>query len=187
MTTSDRINLTLRVTMETGVVIALGFWGYHAGGGTAARIALTLGAPLVAFGFWGAVDFHQAGRLAEPLRRAQELAVSGLAALASYAAGQHALAIGLAALSLVYHGLVYATGGQLLKANDPTERAARATEKRRMAETFSLINVFEVPPEDDDEFVATWAAARDHLREHPGIHRHGAPPGGSRPLARLDF
>jgi len=33
-------------------------------------------------GFWGAVDFHQAGRLAEPLRLVQELAISGLAAVA---------------------------------------------------------------------------------------------------------
>jgi hypothetical protein len=41
-----------------------------------------LGAPLVGFGFWGAVDFHQAGRFAEPLRLIQELAISALAAVA---------------------------------------------------------------------------------------------------------
>ena len=115
MTTSERITLSLRVTMETGVVVALGFWGYHEGGGTAGRIGLMLAAPLVGFGFWGAVDFHQAGRLGEPLRLVQELAVSGLAAVAWYAAGHHGLGIALGALSLVYHALVYATGGRLLK------------------------------------------------------------------------
>ncbi len=86
--------------METAIVVAFGFWRYHTGSSTR-----------------GAVDFHQAGRLAEPLRLTQELVVSGLAALAWYAAGYHAPAIALAALSLVYHTLVYATGAQLLKAN----------------------------------------------------------------------
>lgn len=117
MTTSERITLVLRVTMETAIVVALGFWGYHTGGSTGARIGLMLAAPIVGFGFWGAVDFHQAGRLAEPLRLIQELVVSGLAAVAWYAAGHHALGIALGALSLVYHTLVYATGARLLKTN----------------------------------------------------------------------
>ena len=112
--------LALRVAMETGVVVALAMWGFHAGGGTGTEILLAIGAPLVGFGFWGAVDFRQAGRLAEPLRLVQELAVSGLAAVAWYAAGEHALAWALGLLSLGYHALVYATGGRLL------ERRSRA-------------------------------------------------------------
>jgi Protein of unknown function (DUF2568) len=115
MKTSERVNLVLRVTMEAAIVVALGVWGYNTGGSTPASIGLMLAAPLVGFGFWGAVDFHQAGRLAEPLRLTQELVVSGLAALAWYAAGHHTLAIALAALSLVYHTSVYATGARLLK------------------------------------------------------------------------
>ena len=114
MTTSERINLLLRVTMETGVVAALGFWGYHAGGSTAARIGLMVAAPALGFGLWGAVDFHQAGRLGEPLRLVQELTISALAAVAWYVAGHHGLGIALGALSLAYHLLVYATGGRLL-------------------------------------------------------------------------
>ena len=120
MTVTERLNLILRVTMEVGVVIALGFWGYHAGGGTGARIGLAIGAPLVGFGVWGAVDFHQAGRLAEPLRLIQELVISGLAAAAWYVAGRHELGIALAVLSLVYHALVYASGARLLKQNAAT-------------------------------------------------------------------
>jgi hypothetical protein len=55
------------------------------------------------------------GTLAEPLRLAEELVISGLAALAAYAAGAHALGWALALLSIVYHTLVYLTGDRLLK------------------------------------------------------------------------
>ncbi len=118
MSTNERINLVLRVTMETAVVVALGFWGYHTGGSAAARVGLMLAVPVVGFGFWGAVDFHQAGRWSEPLRLTQELVISGLAALAWYAAGYRALGIALGALSLVYHALVYATGTRLLETSE---------------------------------------------------------------------
>ena len=89
--------LVLRVLVEAGIVAAFAWWGYRAGAGTGMKILLAVGAPAVGFGFWGAVDFRQAGRLAEPLRLVQELAVSGLAAVALYAAGQHLLgwALGL--------------------------------------------------------------------------------------------
>lgn len=74
-----------------------------------------LGVPFAGFGFWGAIDFHQAGRFAEPLRLIQELAISALAAAAWYAAGDHSLALALGALSAAYHVLVYVSGGRLLK------------------------------------------------------------------------
>jgi Protein of unknown function (DUF2568) len=114
----DLINLTVRVTMECGVVAAFADWGVHAGGSTGMKIVLGILAPAVAFGFWGAVDFHQFGRLAEPLRLLEELAISGLAAVALYTAGHHALAVALGALSLLYHALVYATGARLLKSQE---------------------------------------------------------------------
>jgi Protein of unknown function (DUF2568) len=118
VTTPQRINLILRVAMETGIVVALGFWGYHVGGSTSSRIGLMIVTPLVGLGLWGAVDFHQAGRLAEPLRLAQELIISGLAATAWYTAGHHAAGIALGTLSLIYHALVYASGARLLKPRD---------------------------------------------------------------------
>ena len=108
-------NVALRGLLEAAVVAALAYWGVHTGSGTAAKVALGLGAPAVGFGIWGAVDFRQAGRLAEPLRLGEELVISGLAALALYAAGQHALAWALALLSLVHHALVYALGTRLLQ------------------------------------------------------------------------
>ncbi len=118
MTAFQRVNLTLRVLMEIGIVVALAYWGFHTGNGTGAKIALGVGAPLVGFGFWGAIDFHQAGRAAEPLRLTQELVVSGLAALAWYEAGQHALGLALGALSIAYHALVYLSGARLLGSGD---------------------------------------------------------------------
>jgi hypothetical protein len=114
LSTVHRINLVLRALMEACIVVAFAWWGFVAGGSTAAGILLAVAAPAIAFGFWGLVDFHGAGRLAEPARLLQELVISGLAAVAWYAAGQHALAWMLAALSLVYHALVYATGERLL-------------------------------------------------------------------------
>jgi len=100
--------------MEVGVIAAFAYWGVHTGGGPTAKVLLGVAAPAAGFGFWGAVDFRRAGRLGEPLRLIQELAVSSLAALAWYAAGRTGPAIALAVLSVLYHGLVYATGGRLL-------------------------------------------------------------------------
>ncbi|HLF73866.1 MAG TPA: YrdB family protein [Anaerolineales bacterium] len=108
-------NIGLRGLMEAGIIIALGYWGYQTGQGKLMKILLAVGAPLLGFGFWGAVDFHRAGRMAELLRLFQELAISGLAALAWYAAGQQALGWALGLLSVVHHALVYLLGGTLLK------------------------------------------------------------------------
>ncbi len=108
------MTLALRALMELGVVAGLATWGVDAGHGPMASTALGVVAPLVGFGVWGAVDFRNAGRLAEPLRLVEELTISVLAAAAFTAAGHAALGAALAALSVVYHALVYATGQRLL-------------------------------------------------------------------------
>jgi hypothetical protein len=109
------LNLALRVVMEVGIVVALAQWGFRAGRTTGMKFFLGVGAPVLGFGFWGLVDFRQAGRMSEPLRLMQELVVSGVAAVAWYVAGQHTLGIALGLLSLVYHGMVYVSGDTLLK------------------------------------------------------------------------
>jgi hypothetical protein len=109
--------LAMRAVMETGIVLGLAYWGWQAGSGTVATVGLAIAAPLIGFGFWGLVDFHQLGRLAEPLRLVQELALSALVAVALASVEQPILGLLLAALSIVYHALVYATGGRLLKAS----------------------------------------------------------------------
>jgi Protein of unknown function (DUF2568) len=108
-------NLGLRALMEMGIVVALAYWGYQIGENVGMKILLGIVAPLIGFGFWGAIDFHQAGHLAEPLRLSEELIISGLAAIALYAAGQHALGWTLGLISIFYHALVYLSGGHLLK------------------------------------------------------------------------
>ena len=109
------VNLALRSIMELGIVIGLGYWGYQTGESDISRILLCTGAPLIGFGFWGAVDFHQLGRVAEPLRLIQELVISGLAALALYTAGAHVPGWMLALISVIHHLLVYLLGDRLLK------------------------------------------------------------------------
>jgi uncharacterized protein DUF2568 len=119
MSPVQKLNLMLRVLLEVGVVAAFAYWGVHAGESTTGKILLGIGAPVVGFGFWGAMDFHRS-RHAEILRLMQELIISGLAAATTYAVGAHALAIALATLSIVYHALVYASGARLLTPHDPT-------------------------------------------------------------------
>ncbi len=101
--------------MEIGVVVGLGYWGYHAARPGAPAILLAVGVPLLGFGFWGLVDFRWAGAWSEPLRLFEELVISLLAALAWYAAGRYAIGWTLAGLSVVHHILVYALGDRLLK------------------------------------------------------------------------
>ncbi|MFL7869900.1 MAG: YrdB family protein [Anaerolineales bacterium] len=108
-------NLALRALMETGIVLALAYWGYQIGNNLWTKVLLGIVAPLLGFGFWGAIDFHQAGNMAEPLRLIEELVVSWLAAFALFVAGQPVLGWTLGLLSIVYHALVYISGGRLLK------------------------------------------------------------------------
>ncbi len=108
-------NTGLRGLMELGIVIALGYWGFKTGDGTIVKILLSVGAPVIGFGFWGLVDFRNAGLLAELLRLIQELVISGLAAIASYFAGSQSMGWALGLISIVHHILVYLLGGTLLK------------------------------------------------------------------------
>ena len=108
------VNQALRALMETGIVAAFAYWGFHTGQALGTKILFGVGAPLVGFGVWSTVDFHRAGKLSEPLRLIEELVISGFAAIALYIADQRTLGWALAGLSIVYHALVYASGGSLL-------------------------------------------------------------------------
>jgi anti-anti-sigma regulatory factor len=116
---SSAVVLALRAGMEAGIVAGFAYWGYRAGGSAGSQTLLALAAPAVGFGIWSAVDFRRTGRLAEPLRLLEELGISGLAAVALFTAGRPLAGIALAWLSVVYHGLVHATGGRLLHARGP--------------------------------------------------------------------
>jgi heme-degrading monooxygenase HmoA len=48
------------------------------------------------------------------------------------------------------------------------------------SEPLVLINAFEAPPDEDDEFIRGWEAARDYLQTQPGyvdtaLHRSASP------------
>jgi Protein of unknown function (DUF2568) len=107
-------NVALRGLLEAGVVAALAYWGVHTGDGVVGKVVLGVLAPVVGFGIWGAIDFRDAGSLAELLRLLEELVISGVAAIALYTTGQHALAWALALLSVLHHALVYLLGMRLL-------------------------------------------------------------------------
>ena len=115
MSKSQGFNLALRAVMELGIVLAFAYWGFQTGGSTGTKILLAVGAPIIGFGFWGVVDFHQAGRLSEPLRLVEELVISGLAAAALYIAGQQTLGLALGMLSIIYHASMVLSGEHLLK------------------------------------------------------------------------
>lgn len=108
------LNVGLRGLMETGIVVAFGYWGFQLGHSTFVSMILCILVPLVGFGFWGLVDFHQFGKNAETFRLIQELLISGLAASAFYFSGQVLFAWILAFLSVIHHLLVYITGKRLL-------------------------------------------------------------------------
>ena len=108
-------NLALRAIMEFGIIIALGYWGYKTGDGTAVKVLRAILAPLIGFGFWGFVDFRNAGVLAETLRLAQELAISAAAIFALFTVESQGFGITLGIISLIHHILVYVSGETLLK------------------------------------------------------------------------
>lgn len=109
------INLTLRAIMEAAIVLAFGYWGYHLANRESIKILLAIIIPLFVFGFWGLIDFHQFGNIAEPLRLIQELVVTGAAALVLYLSGLPVLCWIMAFLTIVHHVLVYASGSRLIK------------------------------------------------------------------------
>lgn len=100
MATIQALNLALRFLLELCMLAALGYWGWHTGGTPTARIALGLGAPLLAAAIWGRWLAPKAGRRlsGRPLL-ALELLLFGLAVAALFVAGAPGPAI---AFGLVY-------------------------------------------------------------------------------------
>jgi hypothetical protein len=94
-------NLALRFLLELCALAALGYWGAHAGGTGAIRIALALAAPLAAALVWGALVAPRAViRAPNAVRLVAECVVFGaaLAALAAAGRTRWAVILGLAIL-----------------------------------------------------------------------------------------
>ena len=68
----SKLNIILRAIMELGIVLASVYWGLHTGKSESTKIILGISTPILIFGFWGLVDFHNACSIAEILRLLQE-------------------------------------------------------------------------------------------------------------------
>ena len=94
-------NLAVRFLCELGLLAALAVWGFHTGTGVAAKVALGLGAPLLAAVSWGLwVAPASRRRLTDPTRLVVEVVLfaGGVAALA---AGYPLVAVGFAVVVAV--------------------------------------------------------------------------------------
>jgi Protein of unknown function (DUF2568) len=102
-------NLALRFILELCALVALGYWGFKAGGSPITKLALGIGAPLLAAVVWGT---FLAPRAAVPrlLSLVLELGVFGSATAALYAAVLPALAWALAVLYMINRVLMYVWG-----------------------------------------------------------------------------
>jgi hypothetical protein len=95
-------NLALRFFLEVAALVALGYWGSHAGSSEVVHWVLGIGAPLVAAVVWGLFIAPRARyRVSDPVWIGLQVAVFGAATAALLAAGQTAPAIVFVALLIV--------------------------------------------------------------------------------------
>jgi hypothetical protein len=96
------VNLVVRLLCELGLLVALAVWGFHTGTGPVTKVALGLGAPLLAAVIWALwVAPASRRRLTDPARLVVEVVLfaAGVAALA--AAGYPLVAVGFAIVVVV--------------------------------------------------------------------------------------
>jgi hypothetical protein len=96
------VNEALAFAVELVALGALLWWGFHTGSGLALHLLLGLGAPLLTACLWGMFLAPRA-TYKIPLTAAvsAKLLVFGLAAVAAYAVGAHAFAIGFAIVAVL--------------------------------------------------------------------------------------
>ncbi|RIK34457.1 MAG: hypothetical protein DCC55_33045 [Chloroflexi bacterium] len=111
MTGIKAANLAIRFLLELCALAALGYWGFQAGQGTLAKIALGIGAPLVAALVWGVfVSPRAAVPVRLPVRLLLELIIFGAAVAGLAVAGQRTLAWALALVVVINEILLYVWG-----------------------------------------------------------------------------
>jgi hypothetical protein len=86
-------NLGLRFLLELCILVAIGYWGFKTGSQTMIRVGLGIGLPLLVATTWAVLLAPASSRrLQEPWLLVAELIIFGLAIIALYSTGQHALA-----------------------------------------------------------------------------------------------
>jgi Protein of unknown function (DUF2568) len=103
-------SLAVRFALELAALAALAVWGVKTGDGTAAKLALGIGAPLVAAVVWGLFVAPRATYDIAGARLAGQVLVFGAAALALVGLGRPALAAGFAA-AVVADAVLMAVAG----------------------------------------------------------------------------
>jgi hypothetical protein len=105
-------NLLLRFLLELGALGALGYWGFHTAHGPAAKLALGIGAPLLAAALWGV---FVSPRAAVPLPTAPWLLAQAVvfgAAVAGLLASGHPSLAWAFGLAVAANGLLMYAWGQ---------------------------------------------------------------------------
>lgn len=101
--------IAIRFLLELAALAAYAYWGAHTGKSMLPKLALGIGAPLLAAVVWGTFVAPNASLpVSVPIRLLLELAVFGLAAAALYAAGKKTLALAFVVTALVNMALMYA-------------------------------------------------------------------------------
>lgn len=104
-------NLALAFFFELCALAALGYWGFHVGGGTLVKVGLGIGAPLLTAVVWGLFIAPQATvKVPDPVNVLLRIMVFGLAVAGLAAAGQPAWAWALGVVFVVNFALVRMLG-----------------------------------------------------------------------------
>jgi hypothetical protein len=104
-------NLVVRFLLELCALAAFGYWGFHVRGSRGLRIALAIGAPLLAAVVW--ILFGAPGaqfEVRDPLHLVLEVLFFGGGAVALAAAGRRKSALAFGGLALVNRALMYVWG-----------------------------------------------------------------------------
>jgi Protein of unknown function (DUF2568) len=104
-------NLALRFLLELCALGALGYWGLKTGNGTITKVALGVGAPLVAAVVWGTFVSPQAPvQLPGLMVLILQVLVFGSAAAALVATGHRTLAVVFVVIVVINAILMYVWG-----------------------------------------------------------------------------
>jgi uncharacterized protein DUF2568 len=105
-------NLALAFLLELLMLAAFAYWGVQVGGGTLAKVALGVGAPLLTIVVWGLFIAPKAVvTLPAPVNLALRVLVFGLAAVGLAVAGQPAWAVVFGVVVAANLALVRLLGG----------------------------------------------------------------------------
>ncbi len=103
--------LALRFLLELCALIALGYWGFTTGSGAIAKVALGIGAPLVAAVVWGVFVAPRAPvALPGVVVLLLQVVVFGSAAAGLVATGHRTLALAFAVVVVINAVLMYVWG-----------------------------------------------------------------------------